>query len=88
MESANNVPHTYMAYPVGEFCNTAYVVDKPLKEVFIGKDHKIRSKKEYIYSIGDYDKCKKYGYKLVHPNNTDYTLISKSEYISHQRRNR
>ena len=86
MESANNVPHTYMAYPVGEFCNTAYVVDKPLKEVFIGKDHKIRSKKEYIYSIGDYDKCKKYGYKLVHPNNTDYTLISKSEYISHQNR--
>ena len=86
MEGTNDNPHTYMAYPVGEFCNTAYVVDKPLKEVFIGKDNRIRSKKEYIYSVGDDNKCKKYGYKLVHPDNTDYTLISKSEYISRQNR--
>lgn len=82
MESCNNGNYTYMAYPVGEFYNSALLVDKPLKEVFIGKDGKVRSIKKYIYDTRDWNVGKKYGYKLVSPENSNYTLISKSEYIT------
>jgi len=82
MEGFNNADHTYIAYPVGEFCNVAYVVDKPLKEVFIGREGDVRSIKNYSYNIRDYNMGKKYGYKVVNPNYSDYYLISKSEYIT------
>ena len=80
MEAANDVSYCYIAYPVGEFCNTAAIVDKPLKEVFIGKDDKIRSIRLYGYDTANWNIEKKYGYKIVTPPNADYTLISKSEY--------
>lgn len=87
----NNENMTYMAYPLGEFYNVAYTVDKPLKEVFIGKDGYVRSIREYSYSIGNGYMDKKYGYKVIsqnyyQPNSTlpDFTahLISMSEYIT------
>ena len=81
MEGCNNIDHTYIAYPVGEFSNVAYVVDKPLKEVFIGKDGDVRSIKKYSYDTRDDYMSKKYGYKIVSPNDY-YSLISKSEYIT------
>ena len=80
METTNDVDHCYIAYPVGEFCNTAAIVDKPLKEVFIGKNDTVRSVKLYGYDTADSNIEKKYGYKIVTPPNADYTLISKSEY--------
>lgn len=85
-DSSNQV-YTYIAYPVGEFCNVAYVVDKPLKEVFIGKDGDVRSIKKYSYDSreGNIDD-RKYGYRIVRPGNSDYFLISKSEYISRRSR--
>lgn len=82
MEGCSNQDYTYMAYPVGEFCNSALLIDKPLKEVFIGKDSKIRSIKKYSYDTRDLNISKKYGYKMVSPENTDYTLISRSEYVT------
>lgn len=84
MAGCNNSDHTYIAYPVGEFYNVAFVEDKPLKEVFIGKDGEVRSVKKYSY-IGNNDYMnRKYGYKLVSQKYPDYTvhLISKSEYIT------
>lgn len=81
MESADDVDNCYIAYPVGEFCNIASVVDQPLKEVFIGKGDKIRSIKNYEYSSTNGNIEKKYGYKIVTPPNADCTLISKSEYF-------
>lgn len=82
MESCNNGDHTYLAYPVGEFYNSALLVDKPLKEVLIGKGGKVRSIKRYLYDTNDWNLGKKYGYKVISPENADYTLISKSEYIT------
>ena len=81
MEGYNDTNCCYIAYPVGEFCNTATIVDLPLKEVFIGKNDKVRSVKIYNYYDANsrYIK-KKYGYQIVSPENADYTLISKSEY--------
>ena len=81
MESCNNGDYTYMAYPVGDFCNIAYVVDQPKKEIIVNKDGKVRSIKRYSYDIHEDDISKKYGYKIISPR-TDYTLISKSEYIT------
>ena len=80
MEATNDINHCYIAYPVGEFCNTAAIVDKPLKEVFIGKNDTVRSVKLYGYDTANWNIEKKYGYKIVTPPNADYTLISKSEY--------
>lgn len=80
METTNDIDHCYIAYPVGEFCNTAAIVDKPLKEVFIGKNDTVRSVKLYGYDTADWNIEKKYGYKIVTPPNANYTLISKSEY--------
>lgn len=87
---------TYLTYPVGEFYNVATNVDQPLKEVFIGKDGKVRSIKQYLYTWNmDH---KRYGYKIIyqdHYNNQmpsyppiDYGIywISKSEYITHKTR--
>ncbi|MCR4710051.1 MAG: hypothetical protein K5653_07340 [Clostridiales bacterium] len=82
MESCNNNDHTYIAYPVGEFCNVAYVVDKPLKEVFIGKEGYVRSIKKYSYDTRDDNMSRKYGYRIFSPNNSSYSMISKSEYIT------
>lgn len=82
MEGCSNQDYTYIAYPVGEFCNTAYVVDQPLKEVFIGRDGDVRSVKKYSYDTRDSNMGRKYGYKIFSPNNSDYSLISKSEYIT------
>ena len=82
MEGNNNADYIYMAYPVGEFNNVAFLVDKPQKEVVIGKDDKVRSIKNYSYNIRDYNIGRKYGYKIVHPNNSNYYLISKSEYLT------
>ena len=82
MESCNDGDFTYIAYPVGEFYNVAFVVDKPLKEVFIGKDGNVRSIKDYSYDTRDLNIGKKYGYKMVSPENSNYSLISKSEYIT------
>lgn len=81
METTNDIDHCYIAYPVGEFCNTAAIVDKPLKEVFIGKNDTLRCIKNFGYSSADWNMEKKYGYKIVSPPNADYTLISKSEYF-------
>lgn len=81
MEVTNDINHCYIAYPVGEFCNTSVIVDKPLKEVFIGKNDTLRSIKSYEYSSADWNMEKKYGYKIVSPSNADYALISKSEYF-------
>jgi hypothetical protein len=90
----NNLDMIYMAYPLGEFYNVAYVVDKPLKEVFIGKGGDVRSIKEYSYSIGNNYMDKKYGYSIIsqdyynnslpNPPYRDFTahLISMSEYIT------
>ena len=82
MEGCNNQDYTYIAYPVGEFYNSALLVDKPLKEVLIGKDGKLRSVKKYSYDTRDWNIGKKYGYKIVSPENSGYTMISKSEYIT------
>lgn len=82
MESCNNGNYTYMAYPVGEFYNSALLVDKPLMEVYIGKDNRVRSVKRYVYNTLDYNIDRKYGYKMVEPENSGYTLISMSEYIT------
>lgn len=82
MASWNSADYIYMAYPVGEFNNVAFLVDKPLKEVVIGKDDKVRSIKNYSYDVRDINLSKKYGYKIVHPNNSNYYLISKSEYLT------
>ena len=82
MVGCNNVDYTYLAYPVGEFYNTALLVDKPLKEVFIGNDDKVRSIKKYLYDTREENIAKKYGYKVVSPENSNYTMISKSEYIT------
>jgi hypothetical protein len=89
----NDVNMTYMAYPLGEFYNVAYIVDKPLKEVFIGKGGDVRGIKEYSYT-GVVSMDKKYGYRVVSqdyydnslPGNpqVEYTahMISMSEYIT------
>ncbi len=94
MSYLNNENMTYMAYPVGEFYNVAYTVDKPLKEVFIGREGNIRSIKEYSYSMGEAYMDKKYGYRVIsqgyninsQPVNQqpDFTalMISMSEYIT------
>ena len=95
MKGWNTLNFTYMAYPVGEFCNIASVVDQPLKEVYIGKDDKVRSIKTYSYYTGDNYIHKRYGYKMVSQNSnypstpteslsSDYTIyyISRSEYIT------
>lgn len=82
MEVSNDVCYNYTAYPVGEFYNSAILVDKPLKEVFIGKDGKVRSIKQYLYDTRDCNIGKKYGYRLFSPENSNYTLISKSEYLT------
>ena len=96
MKDWNTLNFTYMAYPVGEFCNIASVVDQPLKEVYIGKDDLVRSIKTYSYNnIGDNYIKRKYGYKMVSQNynypstptessSCDYTVyyISQSEYIT------
>lgn len=86
MASYNNKNCIYMAYPVGDFCNIASVVDKPLKEVFIGRDGNVKSIKDYYYYAGSQFSNKKYGYKIVTPKNSDYTLISRSEYITRRTR--
>ena len=85
----NNVNMTYMAYPVGAFYNVAYNVDKPLKEVFIGKEGYVRNINEYLYNVGEPFMDKKYGYKVISQdyydiNQISYTthLISMSEYIT------
>ena len=78
----DNGNHTYLAYPVGEFYNSALLVDKPLKEVFIGRDGKVRSIKKYLYDTSEENIAKKYGYKMVSPENSDYTMISQSEFIT------
>lgn len=92
----NNENLTYLAYPVGEFYNAAHTVDTPLKEVFIGKDGKVRSIKEYAYTWGD--NYKKYGYRVIRQDYyddhlstlspIDYTAywISMSEYITRRAR--
>lgn len=67
METTNDIDHCYIAYPVGEFCNTAAIVDKPLKEVFIGKNDTLRCIKNFGYSSADWNMEKKYGYKIVSP---------------------
>ena len=82
MDGCSNGDYTYLAYPVGEFYNSAFLVDKPLKEVFIGKDGKVRSIKRYSYDTREENIGKKYGYKMVSPENSNYTMISKSEYIT------
>lgn len=82
MDGCSNGDYTYLAYPVGEFYNSALLVDKPLKEVFIGKDGKVRSIKRYLYDTREENIGKKYGYKMVSPENSNYTMISKSEYIT------
>ncbi len=84
MSGMNNADHTYIAYPVGEFYNVSFVVDKPLKEVFIGKDGEVRSIKNYSYILDNDYMDRKYGYKLVSQEYPYYTvhLISKSEYIT------
>ena len=82
METCNDGDHTYLAYPVGEFYNSALLVDKPLKEVFIGKDNKVRSIKRYSYDTRDQNITKNYGYKMVNAENSNCTMISKSEYIT------
>ena len=85
MEGCSNQDYTYIAYPVGEFCNVAYVLDKPLKEVFIGKEGDVRSVKKYLYPTRE-STGKKYGYKIVSPDNSNYYMISKSEYITRKSR--
>lgn len=94
MTYLNYVNLTYMAYPLGEFYNVAYTVDKPLKEVFIGREGDVRSIKEYSYT-GLFNMDRKYGYKAIsqdyyQPNNPypDFTahLISMSEYITRRYR--
>lgn len=84
MESCNYNNHTYMAYPVGEFCNIASVVDKPLKEVFLDNDDRVRSIKNYSYDTRESNIDKRYGYKIIQPENSDYALISQSEYITNR----
>lgn len=86
MGECNYLPFTYIAYPVGEFCNIATVVDKPLKEVFIGKDGNVRSIKDYYYIWDNQNSNKRYGYKIVSPENSDYSLISRSEYLTRRTR--
>ena len=80
MSGHSDMNFTYMAYPVGEFSNVAYIVDQPLKEVYIGKHGEVRSIKRYSYSR--FDKPSRYGYKVVSREYSDYTthLISMSEY--------
>lgn len=80
MASMNNVNYTYLNYPVGEFCNVANV-DQPLKEVFIGKDGRVRSVKRYFYNPEH--NCKKYGYRLVSRDYPQFSvhMISKSEFM-------
>lgn len=86
MESCNYLPFTYLAYPVGEFFNIATIVDKPLKEVSLGKDRKVRSIKDYFYIWDNHDSNKKYGYKIFNSEDSDYVLISRSEYITRKTR--
>ncbi len=86
MEGCNNLNYTYLAYPVAEFYNTASVVDKPLKEVFVGKDGRVRTIKDYYYTDDNLLANKKYGYRIVTPENSNYSLISRSEYISRRTR--
>ena len=95
MSYLNSTNLTYMAYPLGEFYNVAYIVDNPLKEVFIGKEGDVRSVKEYTYT-GAVNMAKKYGYRVISQDNydnsinpqLDYTtnLISMSEYITRRYR--
>lgn len=58
----NGVNMTYLAYPVGEFSVDTYLGDLPLKEVFIGKDGRVRSVKRYNYR--NCDNFTKFGYKI------------------------
>ena len=90
MAGYNNNNYTYITYPVGDFCNIAYVVDQPIKEVFIGKNNKVRSIKSYTYkSWIDSDREEiKYGYKIAPENfsNNGYYLISVSKYVTRKTR--
>lgn len=84
MACYNDDNMTYLAYPVGEFCDISCNAEQPIKDVFIGKDGKLRRVTEYSYHIGV--ELKKYGYKIVshpsnNPNNSYSThWISMSEY--------
>ena len=92
MAYLNNEPLTYMTYPVGEFYDTSFWTDQPMKEVFIGKNDDVKSIREYNYSRSQSDT--KYGYKVVsvdhynsgNPPTKDCTthLLSVSEYIPHR----
>lgn len=98
MAYLNDRKLTYMAYPVGEFYNISLDTDQPLKEVFIGKDGKVRSIKQNLYDMGPYCTRKRYGYKIVSQDyfkkdiwgvsQLDYTayLISQSEYLTRKYR--
>lgn len=98
MEYLNERKVTYIAYPVGDFYNVSLDTDQPLKEVFIGKNGKVRSIKQHWYNMGPSSTIKKYGYKIVKQDyfkkdiwgspQLDYTayLISQSEYITRKYR--
>lgn len=62
MQLFTNVDMTYLAYPVGEFCVDSYFGEQPLKEVFIGKDGRVRSVKQYNFR--ESDTFTRYGYKI------------------------
>lgn len=84
MLSFNNANYTYITYPVGEFYNVAYLVDQPLKEVFIGRDRDVRSIRKYLYYSGENYMDRKYGYKVISQQNAYH--ISRSEYITRRSR--
>lgn len=85
-----NVDMTYLAYPVGEFCVDSYFGEQPLKEVFIGKDGRVRSVKQYNFR--ESDTFTRYGYKIdkqeiynqPNPSNVMSTVFrfSKTDYIT------
>lgn len=85
-----DVNMTYLAYPVGEFCVDSYFGEHPLKEVFIGKDGRVRSVKQYNFR--ESDTFTKFGYKIdkqevQHPQispNVMSTIFrfSKTDYIT------
>lgn len=41
----NNNNYTYLTYPVGEFTDFSPIGSQPLKEIFIGKDGRVRTKR-------------------------------------------
>lgn len=94
MSGYNNMNLTYLAYPVGEFCDIFFNAEQPIKDVFIGKDGKVMKITEYSYHVGP-ELCK-YGYRVKSQDhrpsensNVDYTIhwISMSEYITRRFRN-